>query len=311
MIVSNKMIEKYNQITSNTLAKAIDKSQNWQTTIADNKVFNVSGENPTAYSGVNAINLAITNENRGNTDNRFMTRKQAEKKGMSIKEGAKAVAISYFQTRNREINGKQVKIPMTRIGYVYNAKDIKGIGKTATFNAEQPGLTAEQLIKKSNIKTVTKGRISFYRLKDKTIVLAENLANDRLISNFAVLSSRAAVKDNYANDPKNIQDFKEQLSAALIMQKTNAKFATSANINSAMLEANLNTDFLKNPAIGMQAIRSSVKIANFVTEGRGLGMVNNKNFIPRSETKTKGKGAAAQALARRREKSKERGGLSH
>jgi hypothetical protein len=51
----------------------LDKNpKDWQQLIANNPVYSVSGQNPVTYKGVNAISLAITNADRGNTDNRFI-----------------------------------------------------------------------------------------------------------------------------------------------------------------------------------------------------------------------------------------------
>jgi hypothetical protein len=57
----------------------------------------------------NAISLAITNADRGNTDNRFMTRRAVEKAGLEIKESAKAMQISYL--RPRESHKAVISIP--------------------------------------------------------------------------------------------------------------------------------------------------------------------------------------------------------
>lgn len=305
--MANQTIEKYNQIVGKTIADAIDKHPKWQAMIVDNKMFNVSGERPVAYQGVNAVNLAISNANRGNTDNRFMTRNQAEKAGLSIKDKSKAMAISYLQAQDREIDGKKVKIPFMRIAYVYNAKDIEGIGKAQANDGSPLGLAAEQLLKKSSIKVVRKGSKAFYDDKAKNIVLPEKFKSESaLISTYAAIATKVAIEQNYLQDSSNAQNFKMQMATALITQKAGAKFEPQGLAESE----SLNTDFLKDPAIGMKAMRSSAKIANFVIDGKSFELTKNKTKAQKTQTIVKAKGIKAQTLAKRRTKSNEREGLS-
>ncbi len=287
--MANKMIEKYNKIVGNTIADAIDKHPNWQIMINDNKAVNISGDTPVAYNGVNAINLAITSANRGYKDNRFMTRNQAEKAGFSIKDDAKATAISYTSPMERSIvkDGvtKTVKIPFIRIGYVYNAQDIKGIAKAPTkeSNTATVGLNAATLIKKSNIKVVRKGTKVFYDAKNKTIVLPVKLSNNALVSTYAVVASKVAVEQNYINDSKDMQQFKTQMAATLIAHKAGASFEPKGigKFN------RFNTDFLRSDE-SMKSIRSSAKIANFVMEGKAFTMTKDKvSQTPSQELKAR------------------------
>ena len=298
--MANKMIEKYNKIITNTVADAIDKHPNWQAMINDNKAVNISGDTPVAYNGVNAINLAITSANRGYKDNRFMTRNQAEKVGFSIKDGAKAIAISYTSPIEREIRtkdgvSKMVKIPFIRIGYVYNAQDIKGIAKVSAKVKDSNSLNATALIKKSNIKVVQKGAKVFYDDKNKTIVLPKGLKGNELVSTYAVVAAKIAVEQNYLNDSKDMQQFKAQIAAILITQKAGASFEPKGIAK----QNSFNTDFLRGDE-GMKSIRSSAKIANFIIEGKAFTMA--KNNANKSKT-------PSQALKARqvKEKSQDKG----
>lgn len=314
--MANKTIEKYNAITGKTVADAIDKHPDWQAMIADKRAFNVSGEKPVAYQGVNAMNLAISNANRGNTDNRFMTRNQAEKAGMSIKDDAKAMAVSYLQSQDREVNGKTVKIPFMRVAYVYNAKDIKGIDKAKANDSSPLGLAVEQLLQKSNIKVVrVAGAKAAYDDKAKHIVLPKSFKSESaFISTYAAIASKVAVEKNYTNDSKDIQGFKSQMAAALITQRVGAKFEPQGLGKSESFNAN----FLKNATVGMKAMRSSAKIANFVMEGKNFEITKDKSKVvdvkakttSKAKTVAKTKGSAAKALAKRKSKTNERAGLT-
>ena len=303
--MANKMIEKYNKIVGNTIADTIEKHTKWQNMINDNKAFNVSDNTPVAYNGVNAVNLAITSANRGYTDNRFMTRNQAEKLGFSIKDGAKATAISYISPMDRSITAKDgttktVKIPFIRIGYVYNTQDINGIDKTPAKenNIAVVGLNANTLIKRSNIKVVQKGSKAFYDDKNKTIVLPAKLSDNALISTYAVVATKVAVDKNYLNDSKDMQQFKAQMAAVLIVQKAGGSFEPKGI---GKIDG-FNTDFLRGDE-GMKSIRSSAKIANFVIEGKSFEMAKT-NVTHKKVAKTKSV-SKVDALKKRRTNERE------
>lgn len=304
--MANKTIEKYNRIIGSTVSKAIDSHPNWQSMIANNEAVNVSSE-PSRYKGVNAINLAITAANRGYSDNRYMTRIQAEKAGLSIKDDAKAVAISYLSPLKRDItkNGvtKTVNVPFMRVGYVYNAKDIKGI---APRTEDKMLKTGDNLLSKTAFKVVKQGKKAYFDKSKKAIILPKGLSADALVSTYAVVAAKAAVEQNYLSDSKDMQAFKSQMSAVLITKQAGAEFKPEGIAK----EISFKTDFLLDPAIGMKALRSSAKIANFVQEGKSFEMTKSQSKAFEPKANANAKGPKAKALAKRKEKTKERGSLS-
>lgn len=236
--MTNKVIDNYNKIMTNSINKTINENKNWQNAIADFKPLNVSGEKPVPYNGVNAINLALSSNTRGDKDNRFMTRRQAENSGFSIKEDAKALAVSYLSPVDREITDKKtgevksVKIPFTKIAYVYNGKDIEGLGKAKDFTKSNSKETATNVYKKVE----------------------------------------KAIKENYVNDSKDLQSFKTQMATALICQKEGIALD---KLTLAKMKP-FNTDFLKDAKQGMKQIRSSAKIADYVHKGKEFEKFNTK-----------------------------------
>lgn len=273
------LIESYNKNTTNKVLRLIEKNpKGWQQSIANNPMVSISGETPVAYKGVNAISLAITNADRNNTDNRFMTRRAVEKTdGLAIKEGATAMQISYLRIREVEIKGKGEKkaIPMMSVGYVYSANDITGISPAPKEPSalSEMSLSQQQLIEKSSIPVVRSDQklISEFNADKNEIQIASSVfdkGGDGLVSNYAALATKAAVEQNYLKDSQDMKDFKSQMSAALIVQSVGAKLTLTGTVKD--VKNDFNTEFLNNAKSGMSAIRSSAKIANFVANGRSF-----------------------------------------
>lgn len=273
------LIDSYNKNTTNKVLRLIEKNpKGWQQSIANNPMLSISGETPVAYKGVNAISLAITNADRNNTDNRFMTRRAVENTdGLAIKEGATALQISYLRTREVAIKGKGEKkeIPMMSVGYVYSANDITGIKPAPKDLTALSALSSsqQQLIEKSSIPVVRSDQklISEFNVNKNEIQIASSVfdkGGDGLVSHYAALATKAAVEQNYLKDSQDMKDFKSQMSAALIVQSVGAKLTLKGTVKE--VKNDFNTEFLKDAKSGMSAIRSSAKIANFVANGRSF-----------------------------------------
>jgi hypothetical protein len=271
------LIDSYNKNTTNKVLRLIEKNpKGWQQSIANNPMVSISGETPVAYKGVNAISLAITNADRNNTDNRFMTRRAVEKTdGLAIKEGVTALQISYLRTREVEVKGEKKEIPMMSVGYVYSANDIIGISPAPKEPSALSALSLsqEQLIEKSSIPVVRSNQklISEFNVNKNEIQIASSVfdkGGDGLISNYAALATKAAVEQNYLKDSQDMKDFKSQMSAALIVQSVGAKLTLKGTVKD--VKNDFNTEFLKDAKSGMSAIRSSAKIANFVANGKSF-----------------------------------------
>lgn len=279
------LIDSYNKNTTNKVLRLIQKNpKGWQQSIANNPMVSISGETPVVYKGVNAISLAITNADRNNTDNRFMTRRAVENTdGLAIKQGATALQISYLRTREVAIKGKGEKkaIPMMSVGYVYSANDITGISPASKDLTALSALSLSQaqLIEKSSIPVVRSDQklISEFKVNKNEIQIASSVfdkGGDDLISTYAALVTKAAVEQNYLKDSQDMKDFKSQMSAALIVQSVGAKLTLTGTVKE--VKNDFNTEFLKDAKSGMSAIRSSAKIANFVANGRSFERLKKK-----------------------------------
>jgi hypothetical protein len=280
------LIDSYNKNTTNKVLRLIQKNpKGWQQSMANNPMVSISGDTPVAYKGVNAISLAITNADRNNTDNRFMTRRAVEKTdGLAIKQGAKAMQISYLRNKAVKVKGETKEIPMMSVGYVYSANDITGIKsikgiKPAPKDLSALSLSQQQLIEKSSIPVVRSDKtlISEFNIEKNEIQIASSVfdkGGDGLVSHYAALATKAAVEQNYLKDSQDMKAFKSQMSAALIVQSVGAKLTLKGTVKE--VKNDFNTEFLNNAKSGMSAIRSSAKIANFVANGRRFERLKKK-----------------------------------
>jgi antirestriction protein ArdC len=120
------------------------------------------------YSGVNLVTLAARQMETGSADPRYMTARQARDNGSQIREGAKGVAIQYWQVHQK---GR----PLACIATVFHASEIDGMSPLSaemkpagTFSEAQ----AESMLRnaKVNIAHEDTERCS-YRPGDDTIYM--------------------------------------------------------------------------------------------------------------------------------------------
>lgn len=138
----------------------------------------------TRYKGINFIHLI----NQGKEDPRWITYKQAEKKGWQVKRGSKGTVVQYWQF-NKEVKSKDeegneiketVKLqrPLLRHYYVFNAEDIEGIPELKKEENEKAQWErherAENLLEQSgaNIAHIRGDKAAYYPVQDR-IVLPE------------------------------------------------------------------------------------------------------------------------------------------
>lgn len=136
----------------------------------------------TKYKGVNHIYLSM----QGGDDPRWVTFKQAQKKGWQVKPGSRGTSIQFWQFEkdekvrndNGEIVTKRVKMerPLLRYYYVFNGSQINGIPPIEPLKKSEWDRhdRSENLLKKSgaNIQHV-KGDRAFYSPGLDTIKIPE------------------------------------------------------------------------------------------------------------------------------------------
>ena len=152
----NRISEEYREEVSVKLIEALERgTAPWQRPwTIENMPFNASTGK--YYQGMNSILLSIEggrlSRNGGQGDPRWVTRKQAEKKGWSVKNGAKPVEINVFVANRPKKNGgfpsKRIKYiqseaekkqngrPFRLIFDIYHASQIKGISDFVGLNAD-------------------------------------------------------------------------------------------------------------------------------------------------------------------------------
>lgn len=136
----------------------------------------------TRYKGVNHVYLSM----QGQPDPRWVTFKQAQKKGWQVKRGSKGTTVQFWQfekdekvrNENGEMVTKRVKLerPLLRHYYVFNASQIDGIPPLEPFKQSEWDRhdRAENLLKESgaDIQHV-KGDRAAYSLTLDTIRMPE------------------------------------------------------------------------------------------------------------------------------------------
>jgi antirestriction protein ArdC len=143
--------------------------------------------NPTTglnYKGGNIINLLAEQDARESDDPRWMTFKQAKSVGCSIRKGAKAAQVEYWdwssvneQDKDRAPDNETTTDSSkrkARVFYasVFNGVDVVGIPELKREAGWKPNDLAEQLIAKTGVVIEYKSSIPSYRVNDDQITMS-------------------------------------------------------------------------------------------------------------------------------------------
>lgn len=85
--------------------------------------------NGETYRGINVLLLWTERDIKGYASNRWYTYKQASDLGGHVRKGAKSSMVVYFNTFEKEDNGKTKKIPFLRYYNVFNGDLIDGLDR--------------------------------------------------------------------------------------------------------------------------------------------------------------------------------------
>ena len=127
------MLIPYRQQISTKIAELIEKHEGFPSSshLSAGRFFNPASS--AVYRGCNAINLVADSLEKGFTDPRWMTFKQAAAAGLSVKKGAKASRVEYWDWTAEKFdeNGNviETEAPRAKAFYValFNAEEINGI----------------------------------------------------------------------------------------------------------------------------------------------------------------------------------------
>ncbi len=101
-----------------------------------------NGATDRAYSGVNVPLLWLTADERGYTDNRWMTFKQALELGGAVRKGERGTTVVFVSTLERadEKTGEPVRIPYLKAYSVFNVAQLEGVN----LDAAAPAIVADE-----------------------------------------------------------------------------------------------------------------------------------------------------------------------
>ncbi|EGI25828.1 antirestriction protein [Escherichia coli TA206] len=137
-----------------------------------------------AYSGMNIMLLWCSASQKGFSDSRWMTYKQAQAAGGQVRKGERGTTAIFYTTLEKENDeGGTEHIPMLKTFTVFNLDQIDGLPVTdeerqvaATFD---PLPQAEALFSRSGAKIIEKGQNAFFMPATDEIWLPErHLFND-------------------------------------------------------------------------------------------------------------------------------------
>lgn len=177
------MRKDYRQRLTDALVQAIEENDGlpWQQGWDSMALRPFNPARGIKYKGGNVVNLLMEQIKRGSDDPRWMTLKQANEAGYSVRKGSKAAYVEYWDwgqqqpTRKPEVDehGKSLepdeeqaqeetvrRRPRVFYAAVFNGQDIVGLPELKREISWQPNELAEQLIEASGaqIKHVTVSR---------------------------------------------------------------------------------------------------------------------------------------------------------
>lgn len=196
------------------------------------------------YNGGNSIKLYMNTVEKGYSDNRYITKKQAEKEGWKIKENEKPVMCEkwIFSKKEKYINklGKEeekeivLKRPVANYFLLYNASQVEGIPsqfkeKKTTTNDYEELIKNLERSSECIIKRVAQNEAYYSPLKDEIVLptfMQFNSEQDyvsTLIHEMAHSTGHASRRDRGLTGSDNLESYaKEELRAeisAVFLQK--------------------------------------------------------------------------------------------
>ncbi|AVX05962.1 uncharacterized protein MXMO3_03459 (plasmid) [Maritalea myrionectae] len=148
--------------------------------------------NPTTesnYSGVNIVNLWVSQFSKGYSSARWATFNQWKKLGGKVRKGEKSTPIIFYKTRlikdtNEQGEEDEKSIPMLKMHRVFNLDQIEGIELESQSAKELTNLVdrialADEFCKNTGAKIIENGRKAFYQPSTDSITMpAPELFND-------------------------------------------------------------------------------------------------------------------------------------
>lgn len=144
------------------------------------------------YQGVNVPLLWMSAADRGLARNEWLTFKQAQELGATVKKGAKGVMAIYFNmvAKKTDANGEEGEggmFPMMKSFWLFNVADVDGLPEVdAVDNTFEPMEEAERFLIASGAKITWEGTRAFYRPSTDEIVMPDRDRFTQPVNAYAV-----------------------------------------------------------------------------------------------------------------------------
>jgi antirestriction protein ArdC len=130
----------------------------------------MNGESSRRYNGINSMLLFLTSQEKGYSDNRWFTFKQASEMGAKVKKGEKSTPVYFFKMlQASEQDGNSAKgdtprmIPFLTEFRVFNAQQVEGIEPLNVPEREWTPIQAvEQLVERMQPRIEHGGNRAYY-----------------------------------------------------------------------------------------------------------------------------------------------------
>lgn len=163
----SKTSEIYQAVTDTIIQHLKDGNTPWHNNWQDNTFYGLplrsTGE---AYRGVNIVMLWLAAHDRGFTQPVWLTFKQAQLAGGSVRKGERSTPVTYFKMLERDDeNGEPVEIPMLRQYRVFNLDQIDGVDPVRPIepiNPDQRNSDLDKFITATGIEIRTGSSKAFY-----------------------------------------------------------------------------------------------------------------------------------------------------
>lgn len=173
MATSNQQPKRdlYREITDKIIAAMESGKMPWQRPWNELAELGMpkNGSSSRPYNGVNSVLLFLESQDRGYSDNRWMTFKQASEAGYKVKKGERSVPVYFYkklELEDRNPNTGEVEkksIPYLTEYRVFNAEQIEGMPSAATRPVDwNPIEEVEKLVSALNVDIRHGGNRAFY-----------------------------------------------------------------------------------------------------------------------------------------------------
>lgn len=300
--MSNSNLNKSRQLLIDSFIKCLDEetlpwSKGWAT-MNMNEMQNPISK--TKYRGNNALLLMIVAFERGYSDPRWCTYKQAEDKGWAVKKGSKGVPVEFWsiydKTYKKAISFREYDIeilkkgrdkeefrPMSRVYTVFNASCINGIPEyvkleSIQLNDIEMNSFIENAIKNMDVGYREFGNEAYYTPVLDTVTMpprgqfkTQYEFNSTLLHELSHATGHESrlnrnLKNPFGSERYAEEELRAEMSSVFLSQYLHIDIADSRLDNHKAYVQSWSSSLKKDPNILFKAIKEAEGIADYIIE---------------------------------------------